>query len=102
MGGGGTIQPTTLADTEKSRRIIGFLEIHFYHTTSQTIFFLPWTLLLEVGPIHPCYLMLLLLVAAIDEEAIPPLPMARLPVSPGSVQPHALLGTLPLTYEQSG
>lgn len=95
------IQPTTLADTEKSIHIIGFLEIHVYHTTSETIFFLPWTLLLEVGSIHPCYLVFLLLVAAIDQEAIPALPVAGLPISPGSVQPQALLGTLPLTYEQS-
>lgn len=66
--GKGAIQPTTLADTEKSLCIKGFLEIHFYHTTSQTVFFLPQMLLLEAGPIHPCYLMFLLPVAVIDKK----------------------------------
>lgn len=98
---GDTIQPTTLADSEKSLRRMGFLEIHFYHT-SQTVFYLPWTLLLGVGPIHPCYLMSLLPVAAFDEEAIPPLPVTELLISPGSVQPHVCWEPIHLPSEQSG
>lgn len=91
---GDTIQPTTLADSEKSLRRMGFLEIHFYHTTSQTVFYLPWTLLLG--------LMSLLPVAAVDEEAIPPLPVTGLPISPGSVQPHVCWELIHLPSEQSG